>query len=78
MYERLKEVFAFIDAHQDEFVRDLQTLLRQPSVSAQKLGLQECADLLVDLLKKDGLPAYASPTDGGPPVVFADIPTSRP
>jgi len=78
VYERLKDVFAFIDAHQDEFVRDLQTLLRQPSVSAQKLGLQECADLLVDLLKKDGLPAYASPTDGGPPVVFADIPTSRP
>jgi acetylornithine deacetylase/succinyl-diaminopimelate desuccinylase-like protein len=76
LYERLKDVFAFIDNHQDEFVADLQRLLRQPSVAAHNLGLEECADLVVELLQKDGLPAVKSPTDGGPPVVFADIPTS--
>lgn len=78
MYERLQDVFAFIDAHRDEFVSDFQRLLRQPSVSAQKLGLEECADLLVALLQKDGLPGQKMPTDGGPAVVFADIPTRNP
>lgn len=76
MYENLKDVFDFIDSHRDEFISDLQRLLRQPSVSAQKLGLDECADLVVDLLQKDGLPAVKSPTDGGPAVVFANIPSS--
>jgi len=74
MYERLDGVFAYIDAHRDEFIVDLQRLLRQPSVAAQKLGVEECADLLVELLHKDGLPAQKMPVEGGPPIIFADIP----
>lgn len=78
MYERLEGVFSFIDAHRAEFVADLQTLLRQPSVSAQKLGLEECADLLVALLKKDGILAEKKAVEDAPPIVFAHIPASTP
>jgi acetylornithine deacetylase/succinyl-diaminopimelate desuccinylase-like protein len=77
MYERLQPVFEFIDAHRDEFVADLQTLLRQPSVQAQNLGVEACADLLVDLLKKDNIPAIKSPVDGAPPIIYANIPHSN-
>ena len=34
----LKQVFDWIDKNQEEFIADLQTLVQQPSVSAQNLG----------------------------------------
>ncbi len=42
----MDDIYAWIDAHRDELVAELQTLLRQPSISAQKIGLDECAALL--------------------------------
>jgi acetylornithine deacetylase/succinyl-diaminopimelate desuccinylase-like protein len=77
MYERLKPVFEYIDTHRDEFVKDLQTLLRQPSVKAQNLGVEECADLLLELLKKDNIPAVKSPVEDAPPIIYANIPHSK-
>jgi acetylornithine deacetylase/succinyl-diaminopimelate desuccinylase-like protein len=71
----LQVTFDWIDAHRDELVRDLQTLVRQPSVSAQKLGLEECAGLVVDLMQRDGLDAQAYPLAGGPPVVIGAMPS---
>jgi acetylornithine deacetylase/succinyl-diaminopimelate desuccinylase-like protein len=38
---------AHIDAHLDEHVANIQRLVRQPSVSLEKTGLRECAELLV-------------------------------
>jgi acetylornithine deacetylase/succinyl-diaminopimelate desuccinylase-like protein len=72
--KELQATFDWIDAHRDELVRDLQTLVRQPSVSAQKLGLGECAALVVDLMRRDGLMADAYPLAGGPPVVIGKMP----
>jgi acetylornithine deacetylase/succinyl-diaminopimelate desuccinylase-like protein len=72
--KELQATFDWIDAHRDELVRDLQTLVRQPSVSAQKLGLGECAALVVELMRRDGLMADAYPLAGGPPVVIGAMP----
>ena len=71
--EELQRVFDWIDAHQEEAVADLQRLVRQPSVSAQKLGLEECAALVVEMMHADGLDATAYPLAGGPPVVIGDM-----
>lgn len=67
---QLQKVFDWIDAHREEAIADLQTLVRQPSISAQKIGLEECANLVVDLMHKDGLPGQAHALAGGPPVVI--------
>ena len=42
----MQDIYDWIDSHRDELVAELQTLLRQPSISAQKIGLDECAALL--------------------------------
>jgi hypothetical protein len=34
-----------------------QTLTKQPSVSAKKQGLIECADLVASIMNKDGISA---------------------
>ena len=39
----------------DSLVSDLQTLIRQPSVSAKNEGIEECAKLVSKLLKKSGI-----------------------
>jgi acetylornithine deacetylase/succinyl-diaminopimelate desuccinylase-like protein len=67
----LQKVFDYIDAHAQQAVEDLRTLLRQPSVSAQNVGLRECARLLRDLMEKNGVKdAEILPTEGGPEVVL--------
>jgi acetylornithine deacetylase/succinyl-diaminopimelate desuccinylase-like protein len=70
----LQKTFGWVDAHYDEMLSDLKSLVRQPSVSAQKLGLEECANLVVEMMQRDGLDARAYPLVGGPPVVIGFMP----
>lgn len=74
---KLQAIFDWIDAHQEEAIADLQTLVRQESVSAQNIGLEECADLVVSLMHKDGLPATAHTIPGGPPCIIGHLPSSQ-
>ncbi len=39
----------------DGLISDLQTLIRQPSVSAKKQGLMECANLVAQIMRKAGI-----------------------
>ena len=73
----LKAVYDWIDAHADECVRDLQRLVRQPSISAQNVGLRECATLVRDMMQADGLPAEFHELEAGPPVVFGHLKAGR-
>lgn len=77
IHPQLQAVFDWIDAHREEAIADLQTLVRQESVSAQRRGLEECADLVVRLMHADGLPAHAYPTPGGPPCVIGYLPSAQ-
>jgi len=63
------DVFAYIEAHRDRFVAELCRLLRQPSISAQGVGITECAELVRELMAAAGLRAEVVPTAGHPVVV---------
>ena len=65
----MQDIYDYIDASMDEFVRDLQTLVRQPSVSAQNIGLRDCAELVLKMMQDDELDAHLHELDGGPPVI---------
>jgi acetylornithine deacetylase/succinyl-diaminopimelate desuccinylase-like protein len=69
------EVFRQIDASSDKFVEQLRALCRQPSVSAQNLGLNETAELVSKFLKETGFTVEAFSPSNGPPVVFAELPS---
>lgn len=73
----LQAVFDYIDAHRDRAIADLQRLVQQPSVSAQGIGLTECADLVVQLMHEEGLAAQAYPVAGGPPCVIGFAASTR-
>jgi len=58
----------------DSLVLDLQTLIRQPSVSAKNEGIEECAKLVLKLLKKSGIPSEILRLKKNvAPIVFGEI-----
>ena len=53
---------AHIDAHLEETIDDLKRLAAQPSVSAQRAGVRECAEMVAGLLTDAGFDADIVPT----------------
>lgn len=67
----LSQLDAYLDSHLDDSIAELSRLVAQPSISAQKLGLVECAQMVADMLQKRGFTVEIMPT-GGAPVVYAE------
>ncbi len=65
----LTAVLDHIEAHQDGYLERLKTYLRQPSISAHGVGIQETADLLQSWLEELGFEAEQKPTEGWPMVM---------
>jgi len=65
----LSKIDAYIQAHLDESIAELSTLCAQPSVSAQGLGITQCAELVASMLRKRGFAVEIVPTTGHPVVV---------
>jgi len=55
----------------DQNLSELSKLVAQPSVGAQNLGIQECAEMTAELVRKRGFETRIIPTEGYP-VVFAE------
>jgi len=66
-----KKMDSYLDKNLDQSLAELSTYVAQPSVSAQNLGLKECAQLVKGMLEKRGFKAEVMVTDGAP-VVFAE------
>ena len=69
--EHISSIDEYLNTHFDESIAELSRLCAQPSVSAQNLGIKECANLLGSMLQKRGFSVEIIPT-GGAPVVFAE------
>lgn len=67
----LTDVYAYVDAHEAEFFDQLVTYLRQPSISAQGIGIAETAAHIAGVLTACGFAPRIIPTDGWP-MVFAE------
>ena len=74
----MQPIYDWIDAHAEECIRDLQRFVQQPSISAQNVGLRECATLIRDMMRDDELPADFHELAQGPPVVFGHVQTKQP
>lgn len=68
-----EKVYQYIDTHHKEFIQDLVKLVRQPSVSARKEGMEECAEIVEQMMKEIGLSTKIIPEKEGNPVVYGEI-----
>jgi hypothetical protein len=64
------KVYAYIDGHQPQHVAALQRWLRQPSISAQNVGIAEMAAMVRDDLKSLGCQETEIVPTAGHPGVF--------
>src|SRR6185295_3863571 len=62
-----------IKDHLDETLKELAQLCAQPSISAQGIGIQQCAQLVGTMLRRRGFTVEIMPTAGSP-VVYAEAP----
>ncbi|MDH3312361.1 MAG: M20/M25/M40 family metallo-hydrolase [Nitrosopumilus sp.] len=64
----------YVDSNMENLISDLQTLIKQPSVSAKNEGIEECANLVAKMLKKSGIHAEILRLKKGvAPIVFGEI-----
>ena len=64
---------AYVRAREREYIDELKTLIRQPTVSAQGIGIPETARIVLDRAKKrGGIAAEALTVDGGPPTIVGE------
>jgi acetylornithine deacetylase/succinyl-diaminopimelate desuccinylase-like protein len=76
-----ESVNAAVDYEMRGLISDLQTLIRQPSVSAKKQGLKECARLVLRIMLKAGIKAEVlnlGPYEGdgkkeAAPIVYGEV-----
>jgi acetylornithine deacetylase/succinyl-diaminopimelate desuccinylase-like protein len=71
----LSTIDATVDAEMGGLISDLQALIRQPSVSAKKAGLTECANLVAATMQKAGIRSEVLYLDDKtiPPIVFGEV-----
>lgn len=74
----MSAIDAVVDAEMPGLISDLQTLIRQPSVSAKKEGLVECANLVAETMRKAGISSEVLYLDDKSiaPIVYGEV-TSR-
>jgi acetylornithine deacetylase/succinyl-diaminopimelate desuccinylase-like protein len=65
------KIDSYLEKNLDNSLDELGKLVAQPSISAQGIGLDECAALVADMLRARGFTAETMDTDGAP-VVFAE------
>src|SRR5688572_8275845 len=65
------KIDAYIDKNLDASLEELKKYVEQPSISAQGIGLKECAQIVKEMLEKRGFKSQIMETDGAP-VVFGE------
>ena len=69
-----EKALKFIDQNKGSLLKDLQTLIHQPSISAKNEGIEECSILVSKILKKSGIKSEILRLKKGvAPIVFGEI-----
>ncbi len=71
----MEHIYEYIENNSQRFISELLTLLKQPSISSQRIGVEECARLLASMMKDVGIRCEILPMGGlnNPPMVYGEI-----
>ena len=74
----VKKTLDFVDKHMPDLLKDLQTLIRQPSISAKNEGIEGCAVLVSKILKKSGIKSEVLRLRNGiAPLVYGEVKSKK-
>src|SRR5438445_10764785 len=66
------EFDAYVRDRVPEYVDELKALIRQPTVSAQGIGVADTARIVLERTRRAGVAATALSVDGGPPTIVGE------
>lgn len=69
----MKELIDFIDSNKERYIQELMRFCEKPSVSAQNLGIEECAETLVEMMSDVGVETHMKCIEGANPVIIGEI-----
>ena len=71
---KYKKTINHIDKHMNDLLKDLQVLIKQPSISAKNEGIEECSILVSKMLKKSGISSEILRLNkNAAPLVFGEV-----
>ena len=71
---KFENTLKFVDKNMDLLLKDLQTLIHQPSISAKNEGIEECSKLVSKILKKSGIESEILQLGkGAAPLVYGEV-----
>lgn len=68
-----QRIYDYIDEHFSDHLTAIQAYLRQPSISAHNVGIQDCAELTADVLRELGARVRLVTFDEGYPIVYGHL-----
>jgi len=72
----MRNLYSYINENSEKFLQELVSLVKHPSISARKEGVQECADIVEKLLLKTGFSTKVIPEKNGNPVIYGELKSS--
>ena len=69
MRDKISDLHHYVEEHVQESLQELARLCRQPSISAQGLGMHACAGTLAELVRSHGIATQVVETAGYPVVL---------
>ena len=71
---KYKKTIQHIDKNMNDLLKDLQTLIKQPSISAKNEGIEECSVLVSKMLKRSGISSEILRLNkNAAPLVFGEV-----
>lgn len=70
MSELMKQISDYVDSHSEELISSLQSFLRQPSISTENIGMEECTDMLRRELNALGMEHRVLKLEGAFPAIY--------
>jgi len=77
-FMQLEKIYEYIDSNQKNFIEDLVRLVNQPSVSAKNEGIQECAKIVEEMMKRVGFSTKFIQEKKGNPVIYGELKAKEP
>ena len=69
----MSKTFEYLAENQGRFIDEIKEFCRQPSISAQNVGMKEMSDLVVKYLKRLGVETRILSKDGFIPVIYGEL-----
>ncbi len=73
----LDKLKAYVKENKDDIISDLRSLIKHPSVSAQGIGIDECAGVLNSIMRDAGLDSRIVRIEDGNPIVYGEVESSK-